>query len=80
MSRAIEHLKERFRAERCPYCARAGTWDVGKAVGLVEVSSLLRGYPTVVFPAIPVMHECGYTMFFNAVKIGAMDAEGKEKS
>ena len=71
-SLAIQWLEGHWKGERqCPIC-QASAWGVGDDLLRLWTSKHVPSYPCIVV----VCNNCGYTMLFNAVRMGLLP-EGK---
>lgn len=76
----MKWLNEKWpMAQKCPICQRR-EWSVGGTIH--ELRQFHNGSLVVagsVFPVVPIVCSfCGYTLFFNALKLGLVEETEKE--
>lgn len=79
-NKLVEHLRRIGALEMtCPVCGKTGKWECdGNIFEMRKFNKgALGGGP--IIPCYVMIHECGYSVLFNAIKVGAVTNEpGKD--
>lgn len=80
IERAAAYFSDKLKEHSCPVC-KSNKWVMPQAIFEVRQffggNMKIGGGAQVIPMAIVTCHVCGYSMFFNAINIGAIKPKGE---